>query len=134
MTFRNDGQGNSNILQNKFTAYLKVALQRKKYEYMEAQRQRQSHESSFENNDFLPSASKELEEDLSYEFQIENEVLLQALAKLNDRERLVLIAHVLGRIDFDALTQEHDLSYKGVSTLYYRIRGKLRKYMGGGKQ
>ena len=134
MKFRNDGRGDSNILQNRFTAYLLSALKRKKREYLTAQSLRQNRELSLEDNESPPSASKSLEDDLPYEFQVEDEALLQALAQLNDRERLILIAHVLDGIDFDILAQDHGLSYKGVSTLYYRLRGKLRKYMGGGRQ
>lgn len=134
MVFRNDGQGDSNILQNKFTAYLQIALKRKKREYLTTQSLRQNSELSLENNESPPSSSRSLEDDLPYEFQIEDEALLQALARLSNRERLILIAHVLDGIDFDILAREHGLSYKGVSTLYYRLREKLRKYMGGGRQ
>ena len=131
MTFRNDGQGDSNILQNQFTAYLQVALKRKKSDYLAAKNKRRMHESSLESNDYLAAAIRNLEDDLSYEFQIENDVLLQALESLSSRERLILFARALDDSDFHVLAREYGLSYKGVSTIFYRLRDKIRKHMGG---
>lgn len=69
----------------------------------------------------------------TYEFQIQSEALLQALSELSDRKRLILLAHVLEEMDFEVLAREHGLSYKGVSSVYYRLCAKIRKHMGGDK-
>lgn len=134
MNYRNDGKGDSNILQNQFTSYLQVALRHRKREYLEALDQRHGRELPLEDA-APPAAFKALEdsEEMSYEFQIQNEALLQALANLTDRERLILLAHVLEEIDFESLAHKHNLTYKAVTSIYYRLCEKIRKRMGGDK-
>lgn len=133
MNFKNSGKGDSNILQNQFTAYLQVALRRRKRDYLAKQALYLNREISEEDAGPLPIIAQDFEAELSYEFQVENDVLLQALAQLSDRERMFLLAHVLDEVGFDVLAQERGLSYKGTATAYYRLCEKIRKYMEGKK-
>ena len=63
---------------------------------------------------------------------IENGALLEALQKLNERERQMFLARTLEEEDFDTLGAKFGLSYKGVAALYYRTIQKIRKSIEGG--
>ena len=63
---------------------------------------------------------------------IENGALLEALQKLNERERQIFLARTLEEEDFETLGVRFGLSYKGVAALYYRTIQKIRKSIEGG--
>lgn len=63
---------------------------------------------------------------------IENGVLLEALQKLNERERQIFLARTLEEEDFETLGLKFGLSYKGAAALYYRTIQKIRKCIEGG--
>ena len=65
--------------------------------------------------------------------QIENQRLLYALMDLTERERYILLAHVLDERNFAALAGELGLWYKGAAAIYYRAVQKVRRSMGGGE-
>lgn len=52
---------------------------------------------------------------------------------LTERERYILLAHVLDERNFAALARELGLGYKGTAAIYYRAVQKVRKSMGGGE-
>ena len=52
---------------------------------------------------------------------------------LTERERYILLAHVLDERDFTALAGELGLGYKGTAAIYYRAVQKVRRSMGGGE-
>ena len=58
--------------------------------------------------------------------------LLEALQKLNERERQIFLARTLEEEDFETLGVKFDLSYKGAAALYYRTIQKIRKSIEGG--
>ena len=62
-------------------------------------------------------------------------VLLEALQKLNERERQIFLARTLEEEDFETLGAKFGLSYKGAAALYYRTIQKIRKsiVVGGDK-
>lgn len=66
---------------------------------------------------------------------IENGALLEALQKLNERERQIFLARTLEEEDFETLGAKFGLSYKGAAALYYRTIQKIRKsiVVGGDK-
>lgn len=63
---------------------------------------------------------------------IENGALLEALQKLNERERQIFLARTLEEEDFETLGVKFELSYKGAAALYYRTIQKIRKSIEGG--
>ena len=63
---------------------------------------------------------------------IENGALLEALQKLNERERQIFLARTLEDEDFETLGVKFELSYKGAAALYYRTIQKIRKSIEGG--
>jgi DNA-directed RNA polymerase specialized sigma24 family protein len=58
--------------------------------------------------------------------------LLEALQKLNERERQIFLARTLEEEDFETLGLKFGLSYKGAAALYYRTIQKIRKCIEGG--
>lgn len=132
---RNDGTDEVNAVQNRFTAYLVKAVQRQKYQYLQKLFQRQGQESSvdpMENPELWPE-EVDLLAGLPPLAQIENQRLLHALMGLTERERYILLAHVLDERNFAALAGELGLGYKGAAAIYYRAVQKVRKSMGGGE-
>lgn len=135
MRKRNDGINEVNAVQNRFTAYLVKAVQRQKYQYLKKLFQRQGQESSvdpMENPELWPE-EPDLLAGLPPLAQMENQRLLYALVSLTERERYVLLAHVLDERDFTALAGELGLGYKGAAAIYYRAVQKVRQSMGGGE-
>ena len=55
----------------------------------------------------------------------------QALDRLSKRDRYILVTRLLHRRSFDEIAQELGLSYKGVTTVYYRAIKKIRKELRG---
>ena len=133
MSIRNGGQTDNEILQNQFTAYLAVATHRTKMEYME---QLIMDLKCKENLDAINSSDyvKEDQEisNLPIMMQIENQMLLEALQKLGDRERYVFLNRALGEKSFERLSIELGLTYKGTAAIYYRAIHKIKQKMRGG--
>lgn len=68
-------------------------------------------------------------EEMPLLLRLENDVLLNALKEISERERHVFLSHVLDEKSFEALAMELGLSYKGVAAIYYRVIRKMRKRM-----
>ena len=118
---RNNGQAEDD-LQFRFTAYLVSAVKRRRKDYLIQFYKRSSIESTVEVVlDRLPLMDV-----------IENGALLEALQKLNERERQIFLARTLEEEDFETLGVRFGLSYKGVAALYYRTIQKIRKSIEGG--
>ena len=121
---RNNGQAEDD-LQFRFTAYLVSAVKRRRKDYLIQLYKRSSIESAVEVVlDRLPLMDV-----------IENGALLEALQKLNERERQIFLARTLEEEDFETLGAKFGLSYKGAAALYYRTIQKIRKsiVVGGDK-
>ena len=120
---RNDGKG-VNALQNRFTALLKTALRNRKIDYITEQGKRYGKE--FPLVDYVGLAGDE------YDFIqaiIDYDVLKTALKSLSDREKKIIVAHILEDKDF-AEIGSLGLTYKGTATAFYRAITKLRETLG----
>lgn len=129
----NDSRKDNLSLQNRFTAYLLVALKRKKRDYLQKTYRIEAYESvtdslrvQFAGNpaDGIPSAAH----------QVEDDELIQALAKLTAKERYILIQRVLYGSEYGELAVELNLQYSGIAAAYHRIIKKLRKELQGGRK
>ena len=134
MQFRNDGSGLSNIVHNRFTAYIEQRIRGKRRDYLE-KRNRISgkeipvdYESSFEG--FADERSSSLLPDRD-PMAWENDRLVDAVKMLTPRERYILTAHVLDEMGFDELGKQLGTGYKGAASAYYRVITKMKKSMGG---
>ena len=121
---RNDGKG-VNALQNRFTALLKTALRNRKIDYITEQGKRYGNE--FPLVEYVGFAGDE------YDFIqaiIDYDVLKTALKSLSDREKKIIVAHILEDKDFAEIGRCLGLTYKGTATAFYRAITKLRETLG----
>ena len=117
---RNNGQAEDD-LQFRFTAYLVSAVKRRRKDYLIQFYKRSSIESTVEVvYESEPSSEEVVLDRLPLMDVIENGALLEALQKLNERERQIFLARTLEEEDFETLGAKFGLSYKGVAALYYR--------------
>lgn len=133
MWIRNGGKSDNEILQNQFTAYLAVATHRTKMEYMERLIMDIKCVEILDaiNNSEYINEGQEIS-NLPIMMQIENQMLLEALQQLGDRERYVFLNRALGEKSFERLSIELGLTYKGVAAIYYRAIQKIKQKMRGG--
>lgn len=130
---RNDGQGEINALQNRFTAYILIALRRKKRDYL----QKKAHVEAYEYTCDYPAL--QFIRDAGHNgllpvTEIEDMALMRALAQLTARERYILFGRVLNDCGYDELAHSLNLRYNGVATAYHRIIKKLRKMLQEGSK
>lgn len=118
---RNNGKG-INAVQNKFTALLKTALRNRRIDYI-LQQKRYYNEISLDEyiiadktDDFIQTI-------------IDLDVVKNALKTLNERERKIVLAHILEDKNFADIGLEFGLTYKGTATVFYRAMTKLREIL-----
>ncbi len=130
MKFWNSGKGESNILQNQFTRYLKTAIQRRKIDVLRERKKIYGHEYYEDTWQEIPDL---ITEDVYFKFstQFESIDLEQALLQVEQRDRYIFYAHVLDERTFAELASELGMGYKGVATAYYRVIRKIREKIRG---
>lgn len=133
MWIRNGGHTDNEILQNRFTAYLTIATRRTKMEYMEQLIMDLKCVETLDaiNNGEYVNEDQKIS-NLPIMMQIENQMLLEALQQLGDRERYVFLNRALGEKSFERLSIELGLTYKGAAAIYYRAIQKIKQKMRGG--
>ena len=131
MRQKNNGQNEAETLQNQFTAYLSMAIQRRRYKYILQAIKQQQIESLTENpvSNLEYDIVQEIFEELPLLMRLENDTLLSALKELNEKERHIFLTRVLDEKSFEELADKMGLSYKGVAAIYYRALRKVRKRM-----
>jgi len=131
MWHKNNGKSETEIMQNRFTAYLATAVQRRRNDYIQQLDRRRQIESLTEDFLFMPECS--IEQDmflgLPILMQLEDSVLLQALKELSERERYIFLERTLEGKSFEMLAQEMGLGYKGIAAVYYRTIQKIKRKM-----
>ena len=128
---RNNGQAREE-LQIRFTGYLIQAVRRTQRDYLRAL-------CKYGENEILTevfcavgqSLEQELIERLPLREQIESSDLLNALKRLDERERYVLLSRVLDERSFDVIGAHLGSSYKGTAAVYYRAIQKLKRSIKG---
>ena len=128
---KNEGHTEADILQNQFTAYISVAIQRRRNAYIMQSVRQQQLETLTENP--VSGSEYDILDDILGELpllmQLENDKLLYALKELDERERQIFLARVLDDKSFEELAGVIGLSYKGVAAIYYRALRKIRNRM-----
>lgn len=141
MLFRNDGKGESNVIQNQFTAYLVSALRRKKRDVLQVWMRVSENEFSVDFQDYLldtphepisPEPIQEITSETYHKIDFENTALEQEIRNLSDLDRFVFLARVLDDRDFEDLAKELGASCSAVIARYYRIIRRIRKALEGG--
>ena len=128
MQYRNDGSREEYQLQNQFTAYLQVALKRRKNACLSQRHRQQQHERPMEP-DRRPISAKAWDDEYfrRMELLMEYRAALEALDQLQKRERYILLARILEERSFTELAQELQIGYKGAAAFYYRALSRIRE-------
>lgn len=129
MRYKNNGQGEDNILQNQFTAYLVTAIRWRKSTYLKKRIRIKQYEFSSDFDNTFAQALETPEETAAplEQLALDSIMLTQALGQISDRERYIFFARALERRSFQDLALELGLGYKGVAAIYYRALQKLKK-------
>ena len=125
---RNSGADKCDVIHNQFTAYVKRAVQNKRLRYIMAQCSYAQMMIDFTNNEicqFDPAAD--------FQEILEVEAMQQALRSIKDKERQIVLARVVDEKSFGRIAEEMGMSYKAVTSLFYRVMKKLRLYLEGGE-
>ena len=126
---RNNGIGDDNIVQNRFTAYLKISIAHQKVKYLTSLYERQKQELSYEDHSELYDAMQENHEDTYFDDQIWNEQLSNALDKLKERDRMIVLRHAVSGESFVKIAEDMGVEYVNVKAIYRRSLEKIRKEM-----
>ncbi len=125
----NRGLTEKTKLQIQFTAYLSMAVKRRRKDYIKW-------ESRYHTQVFLVDEIYEkgstLEQQMVNMFPWEDiadrQSLMTVLNRLKERERYVFLSRTLDDRSFESLATQLGLSYKGVYAIYYRTLKKLRRH------
>ena len=134
----------ADTVQNRFTAYLVVAVMNRRIRYMEKKRCLQDRELELQEmldknyTDFdtqyhtylkekLELAAREWDKIHELLLLIESERLIKLVGKLKDQERKILFAKVFGELTFEELGKRFGCTPKQAEMSYYYILRKLRK-------
>ena len=133
MREQNDGIGEDNVLQNRFTAYLMAAIRNRKINYLQNKARLQRIEIALEAQFPLISISwgEDLSAGLSVIDQLESHWLQDALRQARERELYILFARALYGQSFADIAQELGLKLKTVTSIYYRLIERLREDLRG---
>ena len=125
----NEGHEQDDILQNRFTAYLLAAVQRRKAQYIDTLVKAQQTSTLIEETVMDPvfDLEKEVSQGIPLYMRLQNEKLFLSLSRLTERERYVFFTRALDERSLDELASELGLSYKGVAAIYYRTIQKIKK-------
>lgn len=128
---RNNGQTEAEKLQNRFTAYLLVAVCRQQRDYMMKANEQTRFELLVEDDTYQFGRQEvtDLLNELPLMLQLESASLQYALEQISKRERYVFLARVLENIGFEELGAELGIGYKGAAAAYYRAVEKIKKKM-----
>lgn len=119
-------------IQNKFTAYLLQALNRRRIDYLE-DRSHKIHMDGILYQKLSSAFNSQVDMDriirIPVQLQLKNDLLIDALLQLSDRDKYIFLQHTLCEVTFDRLAKELGLSYKGVAAIYYRTMKKVQEHM-----
>ena len=117
MVKRNDGTSKEDICQNQFTAYVVLAVKRKRQAYIKKK---------IRDKEKQTKTEKELSK---LGLEIQNEELVIVMQQLKPKEHFIVVGYVLRRKTFKELAQETKLTERTVASIYYRSIKKLRTKM-----
>lgn len=118
---RNSGSNEHDILQNQFTSYLSFAVNHARIDFIRARIARLKREQITDRYGSIFA-----EEGFDIEAFLENEILMQAMREIREKERYVFLARALEEKRFKEIAEELGMSEKGVAAIYYRTVKKLR--------
>lgn len=129
MVKRNDGISQDDICQNQFTAYVVLAVKRKRQSYIK-KKQRDNEKENRTKKEAEQSEFRTAGYDMWSRVEPQNENLMSAMQQLSLKERFVVIEYVLKGKTFKEIAREAGLTEKGAASAYYRSIKKLRAKIG----
>ena len=137
-------ENNADSVQNRFTAYLMIAITNKRTRYLQKKSlylqqenmladldekvlcdfAQQYHNYQIEREGYLYKEWKEIQVLLSI---LEESLLKKAIKKLKDRDKQILCARVFGELEFAKIGVLVGLSRRQTEMVYYYILRKLKK-------
>lgn len=123
------GISKDDICQNQFTAYVVLAVKRKRQSYIK-KKQRDNEKENRTKKEAEQSEFRTAGYDMWSRMEPQNEKLMAAMQQLSLKERFVVTEYALKGKPFKEIAQETGLKEKGVASAYYRSIKKLRAEMG----
>lgn len=117
MIKRNDGISKDDICQNQFTAYVVLAVKRKRQSYIK-KKQREHEKETRTKKEAEQSEFRTARYDMWSRMEPQNEKLMAAMQQLSLKERFVVTEYVLKGKPFKEIAQETGLKEKGVASAY----------------
>ena len=118
---RNNGTDEQEILKNQFTAYVKRAIRNKRIRYLSRMQKIESTECSVnELEHYVFDPNDNIQTDL------EMETIRQAMEMIRGKERRIILARIIEEKSVGEIANEMGISYRAVTSLYYRGMKKLR--------
>lgn len=131
MYVRNNGKGELNILQNRFTAYLLTAVRRRKDKILRKRARTRRYEELTDFQNTPLEDQNTYNQDILLEKYFENTALEMAVRLLAPRDRYIFISRALELRSYEELAAELGLGYQGVAAAYHRVIKKLRRTIRG---
>lgn len=125
---RNNGISDREILQNQFTAYVKRAIHNKRIRYLMQQNKYSAVEIGLSDVEAYVHDSRN-----DMDSFMDMEAMRQALQTIRDKERYIILARVIEEKSVSEIAEEMGLSYRSVTSLYYRGMQRLRLLLEGGE-
>jgi RNA polymerase sigma factor (sigma-70 family) len=126
VAMRRTNDGADDVLMNRFTAYLLVALRRTKKQYLHEITQRKTNEFPLEDYDIV---AEDMNPELPVLSQVENLQLYKAMIKMKLRDLDVVLTRVVDEKSFAEIAAETGTTPKHASVIYNRTVEKIRREM-----
>ena len=120
-----------NIIQYRFTAYLKTSIAHQKAKYLAGLLDRQRLEISYDEHAEILSRLQDGDEDTYLRNEIDDEQLARALNRLKERDRIIVFRRAVSGESFVKIALDMRMKYVTVKAIYRRSLEKLRKEMLG---
>lgn len=113
MQYRNSGASEEHVIQNQFTAYLLVALRRRKSAFLSRRDSHQQHEQPIKSSDNVFASAYDMEDAVcrALDLQTEYAALMRLLEKLQERDRMIFLSRALEERSFAELADEFHIGY-----------------------
>ena len=130
MAFYNKNEDKEqNIIQYRFTAYLKTSIAHQKAKYLAELLDRQRSEISYEEYAEILNRLQNGNEDTYLRNEINDDQLAHALNGLKERDRIVVFRRAVSGESFVKIAMDMRMKYVTVKAIYRRSLEKLRKEM-----
>ena len=132
MPYKKNSSSESDVLRYQFTAFLSVALRRRRKDYILSQQVRVEKEEAVMHAEPISCFvnSDDFLEELPVLETLESAALINALTALKERERYIFLERAVNEVSFEVLAEKTGLTYQGAASVYHRAIKRIKKIMG----